>query len=141
MAGADTKPKDFMRINPDEFAKKPHDGSAMRRRVPRRAIDCKIGLLAEGKYLIAHGYELGEGGLLISSPTPLRKGQKIVVTIRMPGIVHSVMLSQVVYVLESDKKNGITKYGIQFDQIEFDTKRKIRNFVASSVGGSAGSIV
>jgi PilZ domain len=102
-----------------------------RRRVPRRAIQARIGLLVGGQYYIAKALEIGEGGMLIESPVPLAANQRTVISFRIPGVVQSVILSRVVYVLEANTAGGKTKYGMQFDKPEFDVKRKIRNFVAS----------
>lgn len=105
-----------------------------RRRVPRRPIDINIGVLAKGTYYVTKGIEIGEGGMLIECPQRLEKGQLAVVTIRLPGVLQGAMLCQVVYILESLDKSSPNRYGVQFENIEFDVKRKIRNFVASSSG-------
>ena len=103
-----------------------------RRRVPRRALKRNIGLLIKGKYCISKCYELGEGGMLIESPVRLVANQLVVITLRISGLLSAVTLGRVVYLLEPKQSGEVVKYGIQFEQIDFDVKRKIRNFVASS---------
>jgi hypothetical protein len=46
--------------------------------------------------------------------------------------MQGVMLSHVVYILKPKKAGDPVKYGVQFDQVDFEAKRMIRNFVASS---------
>lgn len=109
----------------------PHE---KRRRVPRRPIERKIGLLVAGQYALSKVYEIGEGGALIESPFPLKQGQRAVISFRIPGVLNGVVLSRVVYVLQPKEAGEGLRYGMQFEQIEFDLKRKIRNFVASNSG-------
>jgi hypothetical protein len=105
-----------------------------RRRVPRRPIDRAVGLLVAGQYMLARSYEIGEGGILIDAPIPLEKGTRAVVSFRIPGVLHGVMLGRVVYVVEPKRPGENPRYGFQFDEVAFDVKRKIRNYVASSTG-------
>lgn len=110
----------------------------VRRRVPRRVIRQRIGLLAGGKYSAdAFALELGEGGMLISTSLKLQKGQKVVITVRIRGVLQGVMLALVVYPLSAQKNESDSRYGVQFENIDFDVKRKIRNFVASGAGETA----
>jgi hypothetical protein len=112
----------------------------VRRRVPRRVINQKIGLLAAGQY-VAHAIalEIGEGGMLIHTDLQLSKGQKIVITVRIRGVMQGVMLTSVVYLLKPKPGEKGHRYGLQFENIDFDIKRKIRNFVASGAGQVAKS--
>lgn len=103
-----------------------------RRRVPRRPIYRQVGVLIKGQYQLSWAYEIGEGGILIDSKIPMVAGDRLVVTVRIPGVLHGVMISKVVYVLQPKKIGDPVRYGLQFDQIEFDLKRKMRNYVASS---------
>ncbi len=103
-----------------------------KRRVPRRPISCRVGLLISGTYYIANAYEIGEGGVLFDSPVELKAQQMVVVSIRVAQVIKGVMLSRVVYILPATKDGLPTRYGVQFEQIDFDIKRQIRNFVASN---------
>jgi len=101
-----------------------------RRRVPRRPIENRVGLLHKGQYHIVWGFELGEGGLLISSPIVLADGDRVVLTLRIPEVLQGVITGTVVYGIK--KNSDEARYGVRFDDIDFETKRKIRNFVASA---------
>ena len=103
-----------------------------RRRVPRRGIEMRVGLLISGKYHLANAYEIGEGGMLVDSPVPINENQRIVISFRIPGVLYGVILSRIVYILKPKKVGDKIKYGVQFEQLDFDVKRKIRNFVASN---------
>ena len=105
-----------------------------RRRVPRRPIHRKIGVLVAGEYFLATSYEIGEGGMLIDCPVPLNKDDKVVVTMRVPGLMQGVMLAKVVYSLASQSEFEPQKYGLSFENIEFEVKRQVRNFVAANTG-------
>ena len=118
----------------EEKIKKDEMPGVARRRVPRRPINLNIGLLISGQYIITKALEIGEGGMLIESSVLLKKNQFVVMTIRMAGTLQCALLSRVVYIIENQDKAAIGRYGIQFENIEFDLKRKIRNFVASSSG-------
>ena len=107
-------------------------GYVEHRRVPRRPVSCRIGVLISGSYSLANAYELGENGMMIDAPVELKEKQLIVITIRIARVLRGVMLSRVVYVLPPNEPGGATKYGLQFEQIDFDVKRMIRNFVASN---------
>ena len=101
-----------------------------KRRVPRREVSARIGLLHKGQYHLANAHEIGEGGLLVSCESlKLRKGDLVVVTLRIPGVIQGVVLGSIIYVTPEGR------YGMSFDKIEFELKRQIRNFVASSTTG------
>ena len=101
-------------------------GLPNKRRVPRRELNARVGVLLGGKYKMARAHEIGEGGMLLSCEEPMKKDDRLVVTFRVPEILSGVILATVIYVTE----DGL--YGLNFDKIEFDVKRKIRNYVASS---------
>lgn len=101
------------------------------RRLPRRKIHQRIGLLVGGHYSLVWAREIGEGGMLIESSTPMSIGQRVVVSIRIPGVLQGVIRGQVSYITEQTPSAEATQYGVQFENIEFDVKRKVRHFVAS----------
>jgi hypothetical protein len=111
--------------------KKPADGGS-RRRVPRRPIHQKVGILIRGKYTIEFALEIGEGGLLIEHSKELKVNERLVLSLRLPGILSGVVLGTVAYKAPNIKARG-NCYGVRFDDASFDLKRKIRNFVASNV--------
>jgi hypothetical protein len=129
-----TRPK--LTLAPNEtFTRAVNETNLGRRRVPRRAFDSPIGLLACGKYLIERSYQVGEGGMMISSQRPLAVDQMVVisfylgqVTIVVRGTVRSVV---------PPGKGFPERYGVEFANLGFQFKREIRNFVASATGVDA----
>ncbi len=107
-----------------------------RRRVPRRAVNSNIGILASGQYVISSAVEIGEGGMMIESECELQAEQMVVATIRIPGVIQTSLMCKVLYVLQACQEHPRPRYGLQFLNIEFDHKRKIRNFVASGIDKS-----
>lgn len=107
-----------------------------RRRVPRRPVSCNVGILFKGVYHIGRAYELGEGGMLISSPVALTTEARLMITFRLMGVMQGAMIAHVAYVRDSKNDKEPKVYGVQFDKVDFDLKRKIRNFVASNTGKS-----
>lgn len=100
-----------------------------KRRVPRRAFHRKIGILARGKYFTTDALEIGEGGMLFLSQVPLTEGQRIVISFSIPGFIHVVARSVVRYSKTLSEKLPMG-YGVQFETLDFDAKRKIRSYVA-----------
>jgi len=90
-----------------------------------------VGLLIKGKYHINTAVEIGEGGMMILSDVPLKDGDRLVVTFNIPGVIHVVMGATVRYRIEPDSEFSQIRYGLHFDHIDFKTRRKIRNYVAS----------
>lgn len=72
--------------------------------------------------------------MLIDSAIPLNKEDRVLVTIRVPGIMQGVMLAKVVYSLSPPSKDEPIKYGLSFEKIEFEVKRQVRNYVAANTG-------
>ena len=105
-----------------------------RRRVPRRPMRRRIGILVAGEYYLATSYEIGEGGMLVDCSVPLNKDDRLVITIRMPGVMQGVIMSKVVYILQPASKDEPIKYGLVFENVEFELKRQVRNFVAANTG-------
>ena len=110
-----------------------------RRRVPRRPVHSPVGVLYKGEYQIATCFEIGEGGMLINSNVKIQQDDSVVVTLLIPGVMDGVMIGKVVYAMASEKQEH-ARYGIMFEIIDFEVKRRIRNYVASAtnyvIGGS-----
>ena len=96
------------------------------RKVPRRKLKAKVGLLCEGHYEVCSSLQLGEGGMLIFTQQKLSVGQLILVTFRLPEGAHLVVRSEVLY----NQKEQL--YGIGFQNLDLPAKRAVRNFVSSS---------
>lgn len=108
-----------------------------RRRVPRRTVHSSVGILHNGIYQVAACHEIGEGGLLISSLAKLAEDDRVVVTLRIPGVLNGVLIGKVVYAMASETQEH-ARYGVMFDDVGFEVKRKIRNFVASATSYTLG---
>lgn len=118
----------------DQMLQRLYNNQSPRRRVPRRAINQSIGLLISGEYFIAKAFEIGEGGMLIESPTPLRDQDLLVITIRIRGVVNGALLAKVIYTRAANSAPEAVRYGISFEKVGFEVKRQIRNFVAANTG-------
>ncbi len=99
-----------------------------KRRVPRREYEGPVGLLIGGQYKIERFFQVGEGGMTISSSEALKENSRLVLnffianeTIVVPGEVRSVIVG---------KSVASHLYSVEFVNLEFGFKRLIRNFVA-----------
>lgn len=101
-----------------------------RRRVPRRDFHRRVGLLIRGQYLISRAAQLGEGGMMVYSPTPLKLGQAVVVSFKLPDKAPDIVRAVVRYILPPERGQG-PRYGIEFANLDFNVKRDIRNYVAA----------
>ncbi|MGE0763501.1 MAG: PilZ domain-containing protein [Bdellovibrionales bacterium] len=119
----------------DQIAKKePGQDPRMiirRRRVPRRDFFNRIGLLVRGAYHVSRAVQIGEGGMMINSKTPLAMGQKVVVSFKLPGLPPDVVLACVRYVLPAENGQA-DRYGVEFLNLDFNIKREVRNYVAQT---------
>lgn len=108
-----------------------------KRRVPRRPINNPVGVLYRGSYRLGQAFEIGEGGMLLATDFKLEKGDEVVVTLHIASLMSGVMIGRVVYEVPGDSLTK-AKYGIAFETISFEMKRKIRNFVASATNYVVG---
>jgi hypothetical protein len=103
-----------------------------RRRVPRREFLHPVGLLVSGNYFMSRALQIGEGGMLIESATPLAMGQRLVLSFKLPGFNPDVVTASVRYILKSKIGSGV-RYGVEFLNLDFNVKRDVRNYVATQV--------
>ncbi len=101
-----------------------------KRRVPRRSFQRKIGVLANGQYFTTFAYEVGEGGMLFGSQVKLEESQRVVLSFNIPGFVHVITRAVVRYSKPLSTDQSVMTYGVQFETIDFQAKRKIRSYVA-----------
>lgn len=99
------------------------------RRFPRRLFRRGVGVLLGGKYFLAHGSEIGEGGLSFQSEVPLRVGALVVLNFQIPDGEFVSVRAEVRNTEESTESNLV--YGCAFDNLPFDRKREIRTFVTN----------
>ena len=101
-----------------------------RRRVPRREFKRKVGLLISGEYHVNFASQIGEGGMMIFSLSPLTVGQQLVIAFRLPGCEETVVRATVRYCNDQVTDQG-SSYGVEFENLEFKVRRQIRTYVAS----------
>lgn len=101
-----------------------------RRRVPRRQFESPVGLLVHGTYQVERAFQVGEGGIMVSSGTPLEMGHELVASFFLAG--KTVIVRGIVRNTLPAKGNLPIRYGLEFVNLEFQYKREIRNFVASA---------
>ena len=110
----------------------PANNGEGRRRVPRRAFEAPIGLLIAGEYGMSRCHQVGEGGMMVSSARALAVGQRVSLSFFVPGgsvaLVRAVVRSLIPV---KDKGQG-PRYGLEFENLDFQARREIRNFVAAA---------
>ena len=107
------------------------DQSTFRRRVPRRNYECPVGVLLHGKYYLKRSYQVGEGGMSITSPKPLEVGAHIVTSFYLSSPLLIIVRGIVRNIIPA--KPGVPeRYGIEFTHLGFQYKREIRNFVSAA---------
>ncbi|MDZ4677928.1 MAG: PilZ domain-containing protein [Oligoflexia bacterium] len=99
------------------------------RRFPRRLFRHSVGLLAHAEYNIVHGIEVGEGGMLVESNGPIKNADHIVVNFYIPKKGFVSVTGVVVYIKPANEKRG-PAYGVQFNNLTFENKRMIRDYIA-----------
>jgi hypothetical protein len=101
-----------------------------RRKHPRRQFLRKLGVLYEGRYWVANGVEIGEGGLSFRLAQKLGEGKNLVVNFQVPegGFISE---QGEIRSLRDDLKPGVFLYGIFFRTLKFDAKREIRAYVSA----------
>jgi hypothetical protein len=104
-------------------------GSA-RRRVPRRLFESPVGLLVHGNYSVERSFQVGEGGIMVSSKMPLEIGHQLVASFFLKG--KTMIVRGIVRNTLPAKGHLPIRYGLEFVNLEFQYKREIRNFVASA---------
>lgn len=102
-----------------------------RRRVPRREYSGVIGVLVRGLCSVSRALQIGEGGMMILWKESMPIGQRLLITFRLPGTPYMAVRCTVRYVMPPEGTGHEHSYGIQFDKIDFNAKRRIRNYVAS----------
>lgn len=105
-----------------------------RRRFPRRYFERKVGVLSEGTYLIAQGVEIGEGGMMFSVNREISEDRRLLVTFRIPN--HGFVVIQA-FVRNTQHEAQRFRYGIQFSDLDFTNRRRIRDYIAEKTEGEA----
>ncbi|MFK8138683.1 MAG: PilZ domain-containing protein [Bdellovibrionales bacterium] len=102
-------------------------GGAERRRFPRRFFKRTVGVFSQGKYHSAIGVEIGEGGMMFSLDHSISEAHQILVNLRIPNHGFVVIRATIKNTNHRDEKY---RYGIQFFDLDFQNRRRIRDFIA-----------
>lgn len=106
--------------------------SLFRRKFPRRRFKRSVGVLAAGKYFMTAGFEIGEGGLSFRSEITIKVGAVVVLNFQVPdGQFVSVRAEIRNSESKSEVPAGQLVYGCAFENLVFERKREIRNFVTN----------
>ena len=98
------------------------------RRTPRRAINSPIALLRAGRFSLQQAAQIGEGGLLFAGTETFLKGDRIVVSLIIPGGGIAVTQGEVIYELAGTKG---PLFGVKFEDISLQGRRSIRSYVSA----------
>jgi hypothetical protein len=103
------------------------------RRVPRRIFEAPVGVLASGNYFVSRSLQVGEGGMHLISEFVLEMNQLVVLSFQVP----SGSLISVRAIVRYVKKDVAGLHiGLQFENLDFQYKRELRNFVAAATQAS-----
>lgn len=102
-------------------------GGIEKRKYPRRTFEAKVGVMIHGNYFVEGSFELGERGMLFETSVALRSLENMVISFVIPGGYVVMTRAQVRYQI----KKGLTaKVGVEFTNITFEDRRKVRDFIA-----------
>ena len=133
-----TKPKDDFQIAVVPKVEIPDGAKAPRRRVPKRPLDIRIGLLTRGEYFLTRSIDLGEEGMTVYSAKKMEAGYRVAITLRIPDVLNGILMARVAQVTPPESANGDSICVLEFVDLDFGIKRKIRNFVASGKANMPG---
>ena len=100
----------------------------VRGRAPRRVYRRPIGVLVHGHYEICDALLLSENGILFETLNVVASGTLVLCTLIMPGDASVVVRAQINFV---KKKGSSLRLGAEFLNVDLQTRRKIRNYVAA----------
>jgi c-di-GMP-binding flagellar brake protein YcgR len=98
-----------------------------RRKYPRKSFKKAISLMFDGKAGVAHGIDIGEGGMSFSLEDQLEPPKKIIVNFFLSD---KDFFSVRVSLLNAYKSATGYSYGVSFDDVSIALKRQIRAYVA-----------
>jgi hypothetical protein len=105
------------------------------RKYPRRDFESQVGVLIQGKYMIQSSFEIGERGMLFETDMALRNIEKMVISFVIPGGHIVITQAQVRYQLVKGQK---ARVGVEFINITFEDRRKVRDFIAQRKDNRVG---
>jgi hypothetical protein len=86
-----------------------------------------MGVLIQGKYFVEDSIELGERGMMFTTEIALKQLEEIVVSFVIPENFVVITRAQVRYTINKGKKAFV---GVEFTNISFEDRRKVRDFIA-----------
>lgn len=102
-------------------------GGIEKRKYPRRTFEAKVGVMIQGNYFIENSFELGEKGILFETSVALRSLENMMISFVIPGGYVVMTRAQVRYQV---KKGNTARVGVEFTNITFEDRRKVRDFIA-----------
>lgn len=102
-------------------------GGIEKRKYPRRNFCAKVGVMIQGNYFVEGSFELGERGMLFETSVALRSLENMVISFVIPGGYVVMTRAQVRYQI---KRGQTSKVGVEFTNITFEDRRKVRDFIA-----------
>jgi hypothetical protein len=103
------------------------------RKFPRRRFKQDVGLLHKGGYAVVGGLEIGEGGMLVRFPDSVQIGDVVGLSFFIPLKGFVSVVGEVVYQrpeLNTSIDENTGTLGVKFMDLEFESKRFIRDFIA-----------
>lgn len=101
--------------------------NAVRRKYPRKSFKKAVSLMFDGKAGVAHGIDIGEGGMSFQIDQKIDHPKKIIVNFFLSD---KDFFSVRVSLLNSFKQTNGYSYGVSFDDVSIALKRQIRAYVA-----------
>ncbi len=98
-----------------------------KRKYPRRSFEAKVGVMIQGKYFVENAFELGERGILFETEIALKNNDNLLISFVIPGGYVVMTRAQVRYCLNKGNK---LRVGVEFINITFEDRRKVRDFIA-----------
>ena len=108
---------------------KPQTEYMLRRKYPRRKFRRGVGFLCLGHYTVGSGFEIGEGGLAFKSAQEMAMEAHVIVSFQVPD--GSFISVRATVKNKQDDGGGRFVYGVSFENLKFEWRREIRNFVTA----------
>ena len=102
-------------------------GGVENRKYPRRKFEAKVGVMIQGNYFVEGSFELGERGMLFETTVALKSLSNLVISFVIPGGYVVMTRAQVRYQI---KQGQTARVGVEFTNITFEDRRKVRDFIA-----------
>lgn len=83
--------------------------------------------MIQGNYFVEASFELGERGMLFETSVALKSLENMVISFVIPGGYVVMTRAQVRYQIKKGQK---AKVGVEFTNITFEDRRKVRDFIA-----------